>query len=61
MKELRELMYTHIHGYNKYLTRDHLEKLSMYELLANCHPVERVDFTRKLENLSLKLNEPNNR
>jgi len=53
MKEIRELMYTHIHGYNKHLTRDHLEKLHIRELLCNCHPLDRMDFTRKLETLKL--------
>ena len=53
MKEIRELMYVNIHGYNKHLTRDHLEKLSFRELLANCHPIDRPVFERKLENLNL--------
>jgi hypothetical protein len=53
MNEIRELMYTNIQGYNKYLTKDHLEKLSLRELLANCHPIDREDFKRKLENLNL--------
>lgn len=53
MKEIRELMYTHIHGYNKHLTRDHLEKLHPRELLANCHPIDRPVFERELESLNL--------
>ena len=52
-KEIRELMYTSIHGCNKYLTKDHLKELSLHELLANAHPLDRVDFKRKLESLNL--------
>lgn len=53
MKEIRELIYVNIHGCNKHLTREHLEKLSFRELLANTHPIDRPDFKKKLENLNL--------
>jgi len=53
MKGIRELMYTNIHGCNKHLTREHLEKLFFMELLANTHPIDRPDFKRKLEHLNL--------
>ena len=52
-KEIREQLYTSIHGCNKYLTRDYLKDLSLQELLANAHPLDRADFKRKLESLNL--------
>ena len=51
--EIRKQMYTAIHGCNKYLTEEHLEKLDWHGLLANCHPTDRMVFKRKLETLNL--------
>jgi hypothetical protein len=48
-EQIRKEMYCNIRGYNKYLTREHLETFSIKELLANCHPEDRIDFIRKLE------------
>lgn len=48
-QQIRKEMYCNIRGYNKYLTREYLETFTIEELLANCHPVDRIDFIHKLE------------
>lgn len=50
---MRNLMYQHIQGYNKHLTRDYLDQFSYEELLGLCHPVDRLDFKRQLDRLEL--------
>ncbi len=47
--ELKKQMYTNIHGVNKHLTMDYLDTLDWQGLLCNCHPLDRIDFKRKLE------------
>lgn len=41
---LRKLMYQNIRSYNNVLTVAHLSNMSFKELLANCHPSDRVRF-----------------
>lgn len=52
-EEIRKQMYTHIHGCNKFLTKEYLDTLDWRGLLANCHPIDRPIFQRELQNLKL--------
>ena len=46
-------MKQNIQAQNKYLTRTHLDTLSIRELLANTHPAYRLDYARKLRDENL--------
>ena len=52
-EQIRHEMYLNIHAYNIFLTKEHLDTLDWHMLLANTHPIDRVDFKRKLETLNL--------
>ena len=37
-----------IHGHNKHIPKEKLDAMGIEELLANTHPLDRVDFARQL-------------
>ncbi len=45
---IKKEMYTHIRAYNRHLTLDHLVTLDLLSLLRNCHPIERIEFAKRL-------------
>jgi hypothetical protein len=48
MKEVISRMVGSIRGYNKFMTLEKIEKMSIDELLANCHPEDRKDYESEL-------------
>lgn len=48
MKDLHNQMKANAKAFNRHLTDGYLEILTIYDLLAFCHPIERADFIRKL-------------
>ena len=53
-QQIRNLLYPAIHGVNRYLHKEHLDTLSIRELLANCHPIDREDFVRQFDRDGIK-------
>ena len=51
--DIRKQMYANIHGVNKHMTPEYLDTLDWQGLLCNCHPIDRLEFARKLETLKL--------
>jgi hypothetical protein len=48
-QQIRKLLYPAIQGYNRHLHKEHLDTLSISELLPNCHPIDRGDFKRQFD------------
>jgi len=44
----RQRMIANIRGHNRLLPTKHLEQMTEDELLANCHPTDRIDFKKRL-------------
>ena len=45
---LRTRMISNAHAYNTNLTPEKLAQMTTKELLANCHPLDRIDFIKEL-------------
>ena len=48
MERTIELMKHNIKGYNKFMTDEKLNKMSIQELLNNTHPLDRKEFKKEL-------------
>lgn len=48
MERTIELMKHNIKGYNKYMTDEKLDKMTIDELLNNTHPLDRKDYAKEL-------------
>jgi len=55
---IRQDMEANARACNRFLTKESLRKLSLIGVLRNVHPLDRVDFARKL-NLANKLSDHN--
>ncbi len=52
-QKIRQKIETNAKAYNKYLTEDHLKKLSIRDLLGLAHPNNRSNFIKELKGVRL--------